>query len=171
MTRELLILRHGKSDWTIQADDFDRPLNSRGRRSAKRIGLWLLSRQLVPDCVICSPALRALSTAKRVCKALGLDVQVLETDARLYEAATTSLYEVIREVPEVARRVLLVGHSPGLEMLLALLVQPSLSLPENGKLLPTAALAHVSIQKQWADLGEKDGALISIIRPKSLPES
>ena len=171
MTRELLILRHGKSDWTAQADDFDRPLNRRGRRSAKRIGQWLLSHQLVPDCVICSPALRAVSTAKRVCKVLGLHAQVLETDARLYKAPTARLYEVIREVPEVARRVLLVGHNPGLEMFLSSFVQPSLPLPEDGKLLPTATLARVFVQKKWADLDEKDGALISIIRPKSLPES
>jgi len=32
----LLILRHGKSDWTTGLEDFDRPLVGRGRKGARR---------------------------------------------------------------------------------------------------------------------------------------
>ncbi|MEJ2405597.1 MAG: histidine phosphatase family protein, partial [Candidatus Thiodiazotropha sp.] len=52
MSRELLLLRHGKSDWTQQMDDFDRPLKDRGKRGAQRVGIWLLQQSLVPDLVV-----------------------------------------------------------------------------------------------------------------------
>jgi phosphohistidine phosphatase len=37
MTRELLLLRHGKSDWGVSSDDFHRPLKIQGKRSAQRV--------------------------------------------------------------------------------------------------------------------------------------
>ena len=43
MARELLLLRHGKSDWSEQVEDFKRPLKDRGKRGAQRIGVWLLA--------------------------------------------------------------------------------------------------------------------------------
>ena len=48
MTRELLILRHGKSDWSTGEDDFDRPLVDRGKRGAQRMGVWLATNNMIP---------------------------------------------------------------------------------------------------------------------------
>ncbi len=72
MTHELLILRHGKSDWDAGTDDYHRPLMDRGKRGAQRMGIWLLQRQLLPDLIISSPAERALVTAQKLCKAAGM---------------------------------------------------------------------------------------------------
>ncbi len=55
MTRELLLLRHGKSDWKDGTDDFSRPLQSRGVRGARLQGEWLRQKGLVPDMVLSSP--------------------------------------------------------------------------------------------------------------------
>lgn len=53
MPRELLILRHAKSDWDSGAGtDFDRPLSRRGKHDAPRIGAWLYREGLVPDYVV-----------------------------------------------------------------------------------------------------------------------
>jgi phosphohistidine phosphatase len=71
MSRELLLLRHAKSDWETGAlDDFDRPLAKRGRKEAPGVGEWLLREGLVPDLVISSPAERAKETASLVCDAM-----------------------------------------------------------------------------------------------------
>ena len=67
MTRELLILRHGKSDWEAGTDDFHRPLKDRGKRGAQRVGVWLLQQGLLPDHVVSSPAERAIVTAEKAC--------------------------------------------------------------------------------------------------------
>lgn len=68
MPRELLLLRHGKSDWDTDTDDFNRPLKDRGKRGAQRVGVWLLRQGLLPDLVIASPAERALVTAENAAR-------------------------------------------------------------------------------------------------------
>ena len=70
-SRELYVLRHGKSDWTAGLPDFQRKLNERGRRSAQRVGTHLGVSGVSFDHVLSSPAERARGTAERVCKSLG----------------------------------------------------------------------------------------------------
>ena len=56
--RELLLLRHARSDWSVRSDDFHRPLQTEGKRDAQRLGSWLMQQGLVPDHVVSSPAER-----------------------------------------------------------------------------------------------------------------
>jgi phosphohistidine phosphatase len=57
----LLVLRHAKSSWDDAAlDDHERPLNTRGRRDAPRMGTLVREYGLIPDVVISSDAVRAL---------------------------------------------------------------------------------------------------------------
>jgi len=169
MTRELLILRHGKSDWSTNHSDFDRPLKDRGKRGAQRIGLWLRQRSLVPDHVLSSPAERAIVTAEKSCKVMGKSAQDIQADRRIYAADADRLLAVLREVPEGADRVMLVGHNPGLEELLIDLVKDDVPIPEDGKLLPTATLARLAIGCDWAGLTPACAKLLSITRGSSLP--
>ena len=55
MTRELLLFRHGKSDWSTGVDDYHRPLKDRGKRGAQRIGVWLAQQKMIPDLIVTSP--------------------------------------------------------------------------------------------------------------------
>lgn len=64
MKYELLLLRHGKSDWSTGDDDFHRPLKDRGKHAAQRIGVWLAQQKRIPDIIISSPAERALNSAQ-----------------------------------------------------------------------------------------------------------
>jgi len=82
--RQLLILRHGKSDWAVDVDDFYRPLKKRGVESAQKIGHWLSGQSLFPDIIISSPARRALATANEVADIVGISEIV--QDERIYEA-------------------------------------------------------------------------------------
>ncbi|MGB5457997.1 MAG: histidine phosphatase family protein, partial [Gammaproteobacteria bacterium] len=41
MSRTLILLRHGKSDWNTDDDDFDRPLKKRGKNASAMVGEWL----------------------------------------------------------------------------------------------------------------------------------
>jgi len=79
MHKELLLLRHGKSDWNTNSSDFYRTLNNRGQRNAQQMGEWLDEQSLVPDLIICSPATRALTTAKIVSAAMGLSTDAIIT--------------------------------------------------------------------------------------------
>lgn len=169
MTHELLLLRHAKSDWSVDMDDFSRPLKKRGRRAAKRVGRWLYEQRLIPDAILCSPAERTLATAQRVCRQLDIDESAISYDPRIYEANAQTLLSVLKACGP-AQRVLLVGHNPGLEDLLLKLIPHSITLSANGKCLPTAALAHLAVEGEWADLAEGGAQLVALIRPDSLPE-
>jgi phosphohistidine phosphatase len=172
MHRELLILRHAKSAWdTPAATDYDRPLNGRGKRDAPRMGAWLHAQGLVPDHVVASPARRARQTARRACKALGLDPEQVDWQTRLYLADLSTLLAVLADCPGDARRVLLVGHNPGLEELLVYLGGHDLPPPPGGKRLPTATVARLDLPEDWADLAAGSGELRAWVRPRDLPEA
>ncbi|MGH8579772.1 MAG: SixA phosphatase family protein [Gammaproteobacteria bacterium] len=169
--RELLILRHAKSAWDTDAVmDHDRPLAKRGKRDAKRIGKWLREQKIVPDSILSSPARRAVQTTHAICETLHIDTGRVVWDQRIYAAAAGSLLDIVRERPERERIVLLVGHNPGLEHLILYLCGDAVEIPENGKLLPTAALARLAVTREWNALSEGSVALRSITRPGSRPD-
>jgi len=172
MSRELLILRHGKSDWGTGVDDFSRPITDRGKRSAQRIGVWLAEQGLQPDYVLSSPAERAITTTQKALKAMGGDALGIKKDRRIYAAGLNTLLAVLEDVPTGAQRVLIVGHNPGLEELLEHLVGSVDGLIEGGKLLPTATLAHLQMPDTWNRNTLRRGCarLLSLTRPRSLPK-
>ena len=170
LTRELLLLRHGKSDWETGVDDYHRPLKDRGKRGAQRIGAWLAQQQTVPGLVITSPAERALVTAQKTCKAMGSGDQGIRKDGRIYAAGLDELLEVLADCPQDAGRVLLVGHNPGLEELLVWLAGAAVAVPDDGKLLPTATLARLQMPADWRALVAGCARLESITRPETLPK-
>jgi len=170
MSRQLLVLRHGKSDWGIDASDQGRPLKNRGKRDAQRMGAWLHQQDLVPDFIISSPAERAKNTAEKLAKAMGLTAKHVHYDARIYGAGLTDLKSVLGDCPESAARVLLIGHNPSLENLIENLHNGELQKSEDGKLLPTATLAILSMPDHWSLLNEGCATVESITRPATLPK-
>lgn len=170
MKRELLLLRHGKSEPAGEAGDRDRALTDRGKRAAQRVGVWLAQQQLVPDLVIASPAERALVSAEKCCKAMGVRGTAVAQDERIYQADPEALLQVLADCSGSSRRVMLVGHNPGLTMLLKWLAKPPLSAPQGGKLMPTAALAHLRTADEWTGLTANHAELLHLIRASGLPK-
>ncbi len=171
MSRRLLILRHAKSSWDSKAKtDSERPLAKRGKKDAPRLGVWMRKQGLIPDHVISSPAKRAKQTADRVCKELGIKMDKMTWDHRIYDAGLQELLYVLHDCPTMVKTVMLVGHNPGLEMLLTYLGADSVVLPEDGKLLPTAALAELTMPEEWAGMSMGVAHLESITRVRSLPK-
>lgn len=170
MPRELLIMRHAKSDWGTPASrDFERPLSERGRRDAPRMGCWLRTQDCVPDFAIGSPALRARETVLQVAAVLDIDESRLHWDERCYEARISDLLSVLADAPDTGR-VLLVAHNPGLESLLRYLCDGNLAEPSDGKLLATATLARLTMPDEWRDLQPGDAVLVTMMRPRWLED-
>ncbi len=169
MPRELLILRHAKSDWDSgAANDFDRPLAKRGKRDAPKVAAWLYREGLVPDHVISSPAERARQTATKVCEGLDIKKKRIVWESDIYQAGVPELLEVLARCPTKAGTVLIIGHNPGLEELVSYLAGEDLDLPQDGKLLTTSAVARLEMPDEWGRLAPGSGQLISITRPKNL---
>lgn len=172
MTRELLLLRHGKSDWRVDTDDYHRPLKKRGKKGAQQIGNWLIQQQRLPDYILSSPATRAMDTTRRCCRAMQRQPEQIHPAPSIYLADVATLLAVLSEVPVEAQRVLLTGHNPGLEELLLYLAQPPVPIPGDGKLLPTATLARLQMPDDWRHLQPGCARLLQIQRAGELaPDS
>ena len=117
---------------------------------------------LIPDVVISSDAVRARLTAEAVVEAARYAGQIL-LDRHLYMASAADILSRLRAVREKAETVMIVGHNPGLEELLAQLTGE----PQD---LPTAALAQIVLPiHRWRDLTlSTRGTLVGHWRPKEL---
>jgi phosphohistidine phosphatase len=166
---ELLLLRHGKAYRDAMIEDLARPLKDRGKRGAQRVGVWLAQQELEPDRVMASPAERAWVTAEKCCKAMGRGVAGIRRENRLYGAGLKDLVALVTSCEPDVRRLMLVGHNPGLEKLLRFLVGDEM-LNIKGKLLPTAALAHLSFDGDWQALGEQGASLVHLQHASQLPD-
>lgn len=168
--RQLLLLRHGKSDWSQNREDFERPLKDRGKRDAQRIGVWLDRKGRIPDCIISSPAERAIVTAEKCCKSMGLGVTAIVREMSLYHAAVDELLNTIQQLPDHCQRVLLVSHNPGLENLLLQLAAPLLMSRNGEKRFPTAALALLEFDiPSWSALPQNRASRAEVLYPRTLP--
>lgn len=164
--KTLTIIRHAKSSWHISGiDDFDRPLNHRGRRDAPRMGNHLSRRGLRPDCFLSSPANRAIYTAKAIARALDFPQADILEHPELYEADVTDLVEVLRKTDPGRCHVVLVAHNPGCSDLVRYVTG------EDIDSLPTCAAAHTSvITEPWATLSAGCASLVYLDVPRSIPD-
>jgi phosphohistidine phosphatase len=160
--KNLLLLRHAKSSWEDSSlPDFERPLNGRGRSAAPLVGKFMRERKLRPDLVISSPAQRARETIALVLEAARIETE-LRYDERIYEASAARLVEVISQVEDDKREVMLVGHNPGFENLLKLLTGET-------ERVPTAALSRIILNSEkWNEAGARGGRLEWLVKPKEL---
>jgi phosphohistidine phosphatase len=111
----LSLVRHAKSDLALpEQQDWDRPLNKRGQRDAPEMARRLRSRNLKPDLILTSPAVRALTTASIMARELKVSADRVAQDERLYLAEPKQIVEVVRELGGDARHVMVFGHNPGI---------------------------------------------------------
>ena len=117
--RELILLRHAHAESGGEgAADLERPLSRQGIAEAEAAGRWLKEHAYLPDRVLVSPARRTRETLEEVLKQVGYVEQ--RQEARIYDATPGTLMQVADELRDTAR-LMLVGHNPGLEQMVALL--------------------------------------------------
>ena len=169
--KRLAVLRHAKSSWdTPGLDDFDRPLNDRGWKSARRMGRELMARGMRFDLVLASSAVRVRETLEGLSEEYDLSAPIRFEQA-IYLAATQTLVSLVRDLPEEVQAPLLAGHNPGLERLLVELTHDDdegLRDRMAGK-YPTGALAVVEFPAaKWSDVSPGSGEIGELILPREL---
>ena len=161
--KKLLVLRHAKSSWKDAGiSDHARPLNKRGKKAAPRMGQVLFAEDLVPDVILSSTAKRARLTADLVAEACGYAGEVTYLED-FYHAWPSDILNTLRNLSEDINKAMIVGHNPGMEMLLEMLTGAS-------ERFPTAALAliHLPID-YWSHIGdETEGELLQLWLPRAL---
>ncbi|MEA3037793.1 MAG: phosphohistidine phosphatase [Sphingomonadales bacterium] len=166
--KTLTLLRHAKSGWDDPATrDFDRPLNPRGRRAARTVAREMHRLGLGFDRILASPARRVVETIAEVAAEFG--PLPADYDERLYLASPQTLLEIVHEAPRDAKRLLLVGHNPGLESLALILAGAGPLRSEVELKYPTATLAEIVLPvASWTEVRAGAGELRRFIRPRDL---
>jgi len=158
--KTLFLIRHAKSSWDdTTLPDKDRPLNDRGRRDAPKMGERLAKRDVKPDLILSSPAVRALRTAEIIAKKLDSRRNIVVNE-RLYAVGAGDLLDVIHQIGDKVERVMLFGHNPGLTELAHRL---------SGEIthMPTCAVAEFTFDaKSWSQIGRIKPAKVLLDYPK-----
>jgi phosphohistidine phosphatase len=161
--KDLLLLRHGKSDWGASFQtDHDRPLANRGRSAAHQIGSFLAAVGPVPQLILTSSALRAKDTAE-LAKEGGNWPSLIVTTSQLYETGPLPILDLLRQQKDEIDTIMLVGHNPTWEDLAHHLIG-------GGHFrFPTAALARIRLPgNSWSQLVFGQGTLSWLVTPKLL---
>ncbi len=176
--RRLMLLRHAKTETNAPSGrDQDRRLDDRGRRDAAEIGGWIARHPPFPDLVMVSPAVRAHQTwdiAWQAMKDFAPEPRV-ELVPELYGAGPSQLLQIVREASVAdPRRLMLVGHNPGMHELALALGRSGdhvgrKALADN---LPTSGLAVFDFAvDDWTDVAFRRGRLVQFVSPKLLKQT
>lgn len=158
--KKLYIIRHAKSSWRDESvDDFDRPLNKRGKANAPFLGSKFKNRDVIPDMILSSPALRAMTTTQMMAKEMKYHKEIVY-DKDIYESSVDTLKKILAKVDDSCSVLFLVGHNPSLNMLAAEYV----SFHEN---IPTCGVVEIDFEcDKWADISAKNAKLVLFDYPK-----
>jgi phosphohistidine phosphatase len=176
--RRLMLLRHAKTEHDAPSGrDRDRRLDERGRQDAAEIGGWIGSHPPFPDAAMVSPAVRAHQTWDVAWNAMKDRVAPpqVEYPEELYGADASQLLRSIHTAAATnPKRLMLVGHNPGMhELALALIgagdAAGRKALADN---LPTSGLAVFDFDTtDWTDVAFRRGKLILFVSPKLLKQA
>ncbi len=160
--KQLYLIRHAKSSWSDPSlNDFDRPLNSRGKRDAPLIGGRLATAGMMPELFLTSPAKRARKTAAAIGAEIGYPkTQIVLVDA-LYTFQAEAVLAVVHGVDEAVRSLALVGHNEAVSQAARWLTGEDLGS------IPTCAVVSIAIESGgWRDLAAGCGRVSFFEYPK-----
>ena len=111
--KTLYLVRHAKSSWKYpNLDDFERPLNKRGRKNAPFMGTILKKLKVAPDLIISSPTNRATMTARIFADKISYPLEKIHYRESIYECRANAFIHVIEHLDDVGNKAMLIGHNP-----------------------------------------------------------
>ena len=160
-TARLVVVRHAKAEASAPSDH-ERALAARGHDDAAKAGRWLRQQGIVADAALVSDALRTRETWLELAAGAEWDVEP-DFSAALYAAGSDSAFDLIRETPEEARTLVVLGHNPTMAFLAELIDDGEgdddaiTGLVSRG--FPTSALVVFDVSGSWAELGAGSGTV------------
>ena len=160
--KELYIVRHAKSSWSQPAlEDFDRPLNPRGKRDAPEMGRRLTKLRVLPDMVLSSPAKRAISTAQLIIDEIGFPKDNIVRDLDFLHTSVAQMVRGLKKVPDDVGTLMVFGHNPGFTDLANYF--SGVAIPN----IPTCGVVAIRFEvAQWTQIGEGIGNMVLFDYPK-----
>ena len=170
--KRLCLLRHAKSDWSDpSSNDFDRPINARGAKTADFMAQYIAQCRYRPDYVLCSSARRATQTCTPLVAKLGASAPVEYRDI-LYHAMPDILLSEIQGAPDKATTLLIVAHNPGVVLLaMALSRDPDDDISMRvAHGVPTGGFIVIEFPdaEHWSEISEGEGNIVFFGCPRDL---
>jgi len=160
--KTVYLVRHAKSDHSGQITDIDRPLNERGYRDAYSMSCLLKEKQLLPNLIISSPAIRALSTALIFCRTFNFEPKDIILENSLYESRVQDYIDVVTSSDDKYKSIMLFAHNPTITDLANTLTS---FLTEN---IPTCGIVGITNNcMQWKNFAKIPGELTLFDFPKN----
>ncbi len=161
-SKVLLLTRHAKSSWkNASLSDFDRPLNKRGTHDAPKMGKHLAHSDYVPEAIMTSTAVRALTTAELIAAETGIAKHDIIQSEKIYGIYWTELLDEIKLFDNSFRVLMVVGHNPTITELLNKLTNKRI---DN---VPTCGVAVLGFNtSSWSGIKRGEGELITFDYPK-----
>jgi len=160
--KEICLVRHAKSSWKYpKLDDFERPLNKRGRKNAPFMGKIVRRLGFSPDLIISSPASRAAMTARLLAFEIDYPLEGIQYLAQVYNAVEMDLIDIIRRMDDRLTKVMLIGHNPSLTNLANTISDCSISN------IPTSGVFCIAFNMtSWSGINKEPGKLNYFEFPK-----
>lgn len=166
----LLVMRHAKTEAFNAHGDFERELQDKGIKQAKKVAKALEAMNLVPDQIDCSNAVRARQTCERMLKVFGDGPKVSYVKA-LYDDGMQAVFDALGSCKDKRRVLMVIGHEPTVSMACQWLAGKQ-SAQENLDLLNlgmgTATVAVFGSNAPLRKWGTHDADLIGLLNPKDL---
>ena len=167
----LMLLRHAKALPQKAGADHARALAPRGLSDAATLARALGGEPLIPDRIAVSDARRTVETLRAMQAAWpghGLSGALIDTDAGLYHATSSSLLTAVRHTPPGVKTLMLIGHNPGIaELALSLAgYGDRYALARMMQKFPTCALAVLDFDMEtWKEMAIRKGRLDRFVTP------
>ena len=160
--KKIFIIRHAKSDQSFFGNDFERPLNERGRADASEMAKRLVLKEVKPDALIASPAARAKRTAELFAENLQMPVTEIIFISALYHASPDIFYEVISGLSDTLSTIAIFSHNPGISYFVN-----SLNTKIKVDNMPTCAIFAISVDTaEWTGFGKEKKEILFFDYPK-----
>ena len=160
--KTLYLVRHAKSSWKYpRLDDFERPLNKRGRKNAPFMGSILRKLEVAPDLIISSPANRAATTARIIADTIDYPIEKIRYEETIYATSEYDLLQVIQQLDDATNQAMLVSHNPAITDLANSIGDTAISN------IPTGGVCCINLDiSSWAKIGDQRGKLKFFEFPK-----
>ena len=157
--KTLILVRHAKSDWPENTDDFDRPLAESGLQDAVKMSNFLKNQNITIDKMVSSPALRALNTCEIFHNIYPVD---METNRKLYNANENNFESVIYDLTDEVNSVAMFSHNNGISNFANMMSGDIFAVP-------TCGVAGFQVDcESWADFEGAKKKLLFFYEPKKI---
>lgn len=157
--KTIYFIRHAKAKKDGESD-FLRKLSKRGKADAKALGEILKEKQIIPNSIYTSTAVRALTTANILSQSLNFKGK-FETSDVLYEFDSENLLKFIKSIDDEGEIIYIIGHNSAITEICEILSDSAIGN------IPTCGIFGIKFDVlNFEDIEEKMGEVVFYSYPQ-----